>query len=555
MPDDHLLAVKSRAAAQFLTMPGVTAVGLGGRERGGRPTGEVVLKVFVARKRPAAELAPGQELPRQFEGVGVDVCEMPEARLEVAAAGPAVAPAPPVLPPQPGSPGTADSDTDDDRLRPVRGGLRVQVALSGSGYGTLGCLLTNTADATKVYALTNYHVVVAATGGATPVANTTRLGQPTEQSAPTKCCSDLIGTFVAGGRDTLRDAALIQLDPGTEWLAEVTDIGPLAGIHPVTLPEVTPLTYQVRKRGARTRLTGGIVESINTTDTTDGITRHNVMVVKPNPNAAVRPGRTLFFSDHGDSGSVVVNDSNEVVALHFAGSATGAVHKGLELPITDIIAQFQAVDHLSVAVATATKNGDTRTVPDAPAAPHAATSGLTPAFAAMLPPATGALARLGTDLGASAGGHELRSLWLDHHAELLDLVSYRRRVTIAWHRGGGPALLHTMIRMAADPELTMPVTVNGEPPMRRLEQIHAVLHANASPALRGALDRALAALPDPARHRWTSPGRSACWTCAPSRTWPAPRLTPILPPTGPRDWSAGCSSRRWAVPGSARSAA
>jgi hypothetical protein len=52
--------------------------------------------------------------------------------------------------------------------------------------------------------------------------------------------------------------------------------------------------------------------------------------------------------------------------------------------------------------------------------------------------------------------------------------------------------------MAADPALAMPATINGEPPMRRIATLHAVLHANASPGLRHALDRALAAVPDPA---------------------------------------------------------
>jgi hypothetical protein len=495
MPDDRLVAVKDRAAAQFLTIPGVTAVGLGGRERGGRPTGEVVLKVFVARKRPAEDLTPGEALPRQFEGVGVDVCEMPEGAEEVATAGSAVAP-PPQPAPQLGTPLTSDNDTDDTRYRPLRGGSRVQVALNGSGLGTLGCLLKNTADGNKIYALTNYHVVVAATGGATPVANTTRLGQPTDQDGPTKCCSDIIGTFVSGGKDTIRDAALIQLDPGAEWLAEITEIGPVAGTHTVTLVEVTPLTYQVRKRGARTQLTGGIVESINTTDTTAGITRHNVMIVKPNPNAAVTAGRPLFFSDHGDSGSAVVNDANEVVALHFAGATAGTLHKGKELPIADIISQFQAVDHLSVAVATATQNGVVNKVPGAP--PVAASRELTLPLTGALAPYPAAVARVGADLNASAAGRQLRSLWLDHHEEILELVNHRRRVSIAWHRDGGPAMMHRLIRMAADPTLAMLATVHGEPPMRRIEHIHAVFHANASPELRRALDQALAALPDPA---------------------------------------------------------
>jgi len=34
-------------------LPGVTAVGLGGRERAGEPTGEIVLKVFVERGVPS----------------------------------------------------------------------------------------------------------------------------------------------------------------------------------------------------------------------------------------------------------------------------------------------------------------------------------------------------------------------------------------------------------------------------------------------------------------------------------------------------------------------
>jgi hypothetical protein len=487
--------VKDRAAALFLTIPGVTAVGLGGRERDGRPTGEVVLKIFVARKRPAEDLTPGETLPPQFEGVGVDVCEMPEGAEEVATAGPEVAPPPQPAPP-PGSPEISLDDRDQNKYRPLRGGGRLQIALNGSTGGTLGCLLWNTADANKIYALTNYHVVVPETGGATPVANTTRLGQPTDQDGPTKCCSHIIGTFVAGGRDTIRDAALIQLDPGAEWLAEITEIGPVAGIHTVTVAEATPLTYRVRKRGERTRVTGGIVESVNTTDTTDGITRHNVMIVKPNPNPAVRAGHTIFFSDKGDSGSAVVNDANEVVALHFAGATAGTIHKGKELPIADIISQFQTVDHLSVAVATATRNGVVNKVPGAQ--PVAAPRELALPLTGALPPYSAAMVQVGADLNTSAAGRQLRSLWLDHHEEILELVNHRRRVSIAWHRDGGQAMMHRLIRMAADPTLAMPATVHGEPPMRRIEHIHAVFHANASPELRHALGQALAAFPDPA---------------------------------------------------------
>ena len=148
MADEELIELKERAAAEFLRVPGVTAVGLGGRERDGRPTGEVVLKVFVERKRAAADLDSDQLLPREFEGLGVDVVELSEPSLEIDPA-----------PPQPGSPGTSQADLDETEYRPLKGRGCVQVALSGSGLGTLGCFLTDPADPAKVYALTNFHVV------------------------------------------------------------------------------------------------------------------------------------------------------------------------------------------------------------------------------------------------------------------------------------------------------------------------------------------------------------------------------------------------------------
>ncbi len=127
--DARLLEIKERAAAVFMAVPGVTGVGIGGRLRDGRPTGEVVIKVFVERKRPAAEVPPGQLLPPQFEGVGVDVSELAAARLEAAAPATAAPPGVPLVP---------VDQTDATKYRPLVGGSRVQVDLTGSGYGTLG---------------------------------------------------------------------------------------------------------------------------------------------------------------------------------------------------------------------------------------------------------------------------------------------------------------------------------------------------------------------------------------------------------------------------------
>ena len=76
MRDEEYFAIKERAAAQLLKLPHVNAVGFGGRRRNGQPTGEIVIKVFVTRKKPAHEVPPEELIPESFEGVATDVVEM-----------------------------------------------------------------------------------------------------------------------------------------------------------------------------------------------------------------------------------------------------------------------------------------------------------------------------------------------------------------------------------------------------------------------------------------------------------------------------------------------
>jgi hypothetical protein len=508
---ERLLDIKTRAAAEFMTRPGVTAVGLGGRERAGRPTGEVVIKVFVERKRPLAELSPGDALPERFEGVSVDVSQLAQS---VPDTGPGTddpgeqdAPDVPL-----GSPRVPRGKGDRDKYRSLVGGVQVQAAHADAGTGTLGCVLVHRSDPTKVYALTNFHVVDSEREDAQ--AGVTRVGQPTNFSSSTKCCSHLVGTFVAGDRDTVRDAALVQLDPGTQWMAEIVDIGVVAGTHTITLDEAKTMTYSVQKRGATTRHTGGVVEAINATHTTGGITRHNVIIVRPRFNPGVPDDEITYFSDHGDSGSAVLNDDNEVVGVHVGGSLDEdlGVHKGIELPIDVILGLFESEDQTPVAVATADEPGIVQTVPGTPAlrvpeelipALSSAAPGvrvLAPPGAHVLPgvavPGEELLAGVRARLTASPAGRDVAALWLQHQAELVSLVNTDRRVALVWHRCGGPALVQTLIRMAGRHDIALPATVNGQSLSACLDRIHDAFAAKASPELHLALRAARAALPD-----------------------------------------------------------
>ncbi|WP_283138995.1 hypothetical protein [Rhizohabitans arisaemae] len=512
MPDDaRLIEIKDRAASRFLALPGVTAVGIGGRERAGRPTGELVIKVFVQRKRPAAELAAGELIPASFEGVGTDLVEMGEQDL---LGNP---------PPPPGKPEVPDMDTDTARRRPLLGGCAVMADLTWVGDGTLACLLKHRTDPSKVYALTNWHIIGDGDGGARSVVGATKVGQPTNQDSVTKCCSSIVGRYAGGALDTTRDAALIQLNPGTEWQADILDIGAVRGIHKITQAEAATQTYPVRKRGIRSRLTGGTVQAINATTNVAGVSVTNTILVKPHPNDGVPGGTQIFFAQHGDSGSALVNAAAEVVGLVFSAVLRpGQPGRGnaTAVAIDVVISRFQAVEGIPVEVATAAVPGIVNTVPGAAAvavpaelaqalAGHRAAEAVSaPAETAQAPaaarwppgvdpPPPALFAGLQRDLDRSTAGRHLIRLWLSHQRELLDLVNRNRRVTVAWHRGGGPALFQMLIRMLSRPELALPHTLDGEPLPERLDRLHQVFARFASPALRRDLDQARRLLPDP----------------------------------------------------------
>jgi hypothetical protein len=497
--DDELFAIKDRADAYLTTLPNVTSVGLGGRVRRGERINELVLKVHVDTKVPESELPPEERIPPEFEGIPTDVVEMPHTGTTSQTA-PTGTPEIPLLP------------RDTERKRPLIGGKKIMADLPGVGWGTLGCLLVKVGDATKVYALTNWHVVVH--GSTVPTLGTTKAGQPTNSDSVTKCCSHIIGTIVAGGRDGVRDAAAVELEPGMQWTADIAEIGAVAGRHTVTGAEAGTHPA-VRKRGMRSRLTGGTIDSIGQTKVVNGVTFNNVIVVTPNANPALPAGTPYFFSRKGDSGSALVNDANEVVGLHFAAPHppySGAV-AGWALPIDVVVNGFSAHEGLVLEVAVAVMPGVVNTVPGTPMValpPEVAPAPAgdfadeperervrVPIGAAVLdaPPAA-ALARLERDLDRSERGRALICLWLEHQDELLRLLNSNRRVATVWHRSGGAALFQLLVRMISQPELALPTALHGRPLTACLDRLYAVFHRFASPALQQDLSRAREGLPE-----------------------------------------------------------
>lgn len=323
------------------------------------------------------------------------------------------------------------------RSRPLVGGRRIR--REDSGYaGTMGCFLVDPAHAGTAYALTNFHVVAVPDVPA-PVAGTSAVGQPTGASSVTGCCNDLFGKYAGGEVADGKDESAIKLDPGTQWQAEIADIGIVTGSHEITLAEAAPQTYKVRKRGSRTLLTGGVVRAVSTSDGHSD----NDIVIAPNPNPAAGT-RTVFFAYEGDSGSALVNDSSEVAGLVYARDDSG---NGYAYAIDHVLERLGAALSVTLNIAVAAQPGVVNTVPGAamvatppelavqlgPAprpAPRPVPLQVTPPTAAgWVPPArpVAAPVSLQEDLDRSATGRLVITTWLAHQRELLGLINTNRR--------------------------------------------------------------------------------------------------------------------------------
>jgi len=74
------LRVKQAHEEELLSKANVLGVGVGLRQRSGLLGEQVTLVVLVRRKLPAGELAPKDVIPREIDGVPVDVQEVGEVK-------------------------------------------------------------------------------------------------------------------------------------------------------------------------------------------------------------------------------------------------------------------------------------------------------------------------------------------------------------------------------------------------------------------------------------------------------------------------------------------
>ena len=300
--------VKESVEDELIARPGVVAVDIAEKETDGQKTGELSIVVFVEQKKPTSKLSKSAAIPKEIDGIKTDVQEL-------------------VIELQPAMRklDTGELFVDAADYPTLAGGIgigpRRSVFLSppdvpsAGNYvfvGTLGAMVRDRASGATM-ALTNFHV--ACVNNTWAVGN--RMVQPSlvDGGAPT----GEFGSLTRAALSDNIDGAVITVDAAEPWTATVTGVGDVAGSTPATVG------MAVQKRGRTTEHTFGSVASTDFTVTINYGSDVGSRTLRHQIRINTDTSRNPRFSDHGDSGSVVLDMSRNVVGLLFAGSNDGSM--------------------------------------------------------------------------------------------------------------------------------------------------------------------------------------------------------------------------------------
>ena len=325
-----------------------------------------------------------------------------------------------------------------------------------------------------------------------------RIGQPNDSfsSDCCLCCANEMGRVLDADLGT--DAAIVQVRRGLQYLNQVLHGGEtssctnpstagdavITGVYPITDEDVHA-HRTVMKQGIVTGFTIGEIISKQ---------KSGLMLEGPPPTAnQPDPPTSLHrfyqnalgiavignceFASGGDSGAAVFDAFGNISGTVFGG-ATGSDGNSYAVatPIEQITARFNIVVATSTAL-----NQPPQTVTDAQGAPRA-----------IFPADEDLLRRVLTtqsQIAAIPAGRRYAELITRHAREVQDLVNDNRRVTVAWHRNGGPEILHAAVRFLDRSEDRLPAEIGGVPLAERLARIGDALADNGSPQLSADLAR------------------------------------------------------------------
>ena len=322
MADDlnRIRGILGSQRKQLLKRANVVATGIGFKQTGGVKTEALCIVCSVKKKVPPSQLTVQDLVPAVVEGAPTDVIQTGVIRALQAPTG---------------------------RFRPAPGGVSVgHVAITA---GTLGCWVIKNGQ--KVI-LSNNHVLANSNdaeigdailqpgpfdGGSFPqdhIANLMQFVPISFQGDPSECqfANAVVSVFNLGCRligsytryrvtkiqaeDNLVDAAIAAPLNVADVKDEILNIGPIQGTVQ------GQLGMAIKKSGRTTGLTTGEIQQVDVT-----------------ANVQYGAGQVAVFTDQllagamsqgGDSGSAILNESNRLTGLLFAGSDTTTIINRIE---------------------------------------------------------------------------------------------------------------------------------------------------------------------------------------------------------------------------------
>ena len=290
---ENILDISHNYYNYLLTLENVNGIGVGFKYINGQNTKEPCIHVLVENKIDTLYLSKNNIIPKTYMGIKTDVIKAKKPKIR----------------------GGAEDDFIKDKLRPLEGGCGITSNKTVNGFygdGTLGCILTkNVGSDRQLFLLSNAHVL--SDSNDTPIG--TEIIQPPYVHggrAPNDVIAHLT-TYVPieFEKENTRpvnyiDAAIAKLTSNSLATNRIYDLGEIKGVNKPTLG------MGIQKVGFVTGLSFGEIKTIGVStpvewsDTVRAFFKD--LILSDN-----------LENDEGDSGSVVLNDDNEVVGLFMAG--------------------------------------------------------------------------------------------------------------------------------------------------------------------------------------------------------------------------------------------
>jgi hypothetical protein len=283
---------------------GIQGLGLGEKVSAGKVEKQLALRVYVERKKPLSQVR--NPVPKRVRVP--EVGDFPTDVLEI---------------------GRVEAESFRERVRPAMPGC-------GLGHpavtvGTFGCLVRKRGDGSRLYILSNSHVLadegLATVGDPILQPGVADGGRRRDRLARLSEFQPFV--FSRIGYPNLVDAAIAEVDPH-----EVEGAIRILGTRPAGVGRVVRRGLQVQKVGRTTDHTVGVIRDVD----------YRFSLAYKNPGSGFR-SRVGFrdqvlcsrYTAGGDSGSLVLNRRGYALGVHFAGSPSTSIFS----PIRDV---FDALD-------------------------------------------------------------------------------------------------------------------------------------------------------------------------------------------------------------------